>query len=306
MRIDRADYLRRDEKSVQALWNDPSSVVIPVYQTGNLIDLNRNTAVFKTQGELQATDLEHVSGTFLGLDKGTAYFAVNCTEQQAERWCELSKVTEFSDLRTCGPLLPGHEASILAYSRGIIYWQQQNPYCSLCGTANRLVSSGHMMSCSSPLCSSQTFPRTDPAVIMLVERTGDDGQRYCLLGRSPQWPDKVFSTLAGFVEVGETLEAAVIREVHEEAGVVVINPRYMASQPWPFPQSIMLGFIATAATSEITLDETEVAEARWFSDKEISTFGNWGDDGDNPKLPRKDSIARYLIDNWCERRNLPV
>jgi len=147
-------------------------------------------------------------------------------------------------------------------------------------------------------CEKQVFPRTDPAVIMLVERVTANGERYCLLGRNPAWPDGVFSTLAGFVETGESLEEAVAREVFEEAGIVVSNARYLASQPWPFPQSIMLGFVATADTCEITIDENELAEARWFTDQEIATFGSWGDDSPGPKLPRPDSIARYLIESW--------
>ena len=108
----------------------------------------------------------------------------------------------------------------------------------------------------------------------------------------------MYSTLAGFVETGESLEEAVAREVHEEAGIVVSNARYLASQPWPFPQSIMLGFIATAESEEITIDENELAEARWFTDQEIATFGSWGDESPGPTLPRPDSIARFLIESW--------
>ncbi len=304
MKIDRADHLRRDEKIIHSLWEKPSTVLVPVHQSKSLIDATSNSAVVKTQLQLAEAGLQHNIGSFLGLDGETACFAVDCDEQQAARWSQLDDTT-FADLRVYGPLLPGNQAALLAYARGLTYWQRQNPFCSLCGSATQLENAGHMMSCSSASCQKISFPRTDPAVIMLVERVADDGQRYCLLGRSPQWAELVFSTLAGFVEVGETLEAAVTREVYEEAGIVAVNPRYMASQPWPFPQSIMLGFLASATTSDIVIDENELAEARWFTDTEIRTFGDWGDDSNEFKLPRKDSIARHLIDSWCAQENLP-
>lgn len=157
-----------------------------------------------------------------------------------------------------------------------------------------------MMRCGSASCEKQLFPRTDPAVIMLVERHTESGERVCLLGRSAAWPKEVYSTLAGFVETGESLEEAVAREVLEEASITVTDVRYMASQPWPFPQSIMLGFIATATSDVIDIDPAELAEAHWFSDKQIADFGNWGDESTGPKLPRPDSIARYLIDSWIK------
>ena len=135
---------------------------------------------------------------------------------------------------------------------------------------------------------------------MLIERIDSSGKKLCLLGRSPQWPEQVFSTLAGFVETGESLEQAVIREVYEEAGIVVEDVRYVASQPWPFPQSLMVGFVGTAVSSDIQIDTTELEEALWLEADEISTFGNWGDTSVGRKLPRPDSIARFLIDQWMQ------
>ena len=119
---------------------------------------------------------------------------------------------------------------------------------------------------------------------------------------SPAWPEGCYSTLAGFVETGESLESAVIREVFEESGIVVENPVYIASQPWPFPQSIMLGYVATAVSSSIVLDRQELANADWFSVDELSRFGEWADEGQGLKLPRKDSIARFLIDSWVAKQ----
>lgn len=300
--LDRADHLRRDEEKISQLWTSPTTRLYPLYHLKNLVNVRDNYAVFETQLDLANVYLGHQQGTFLGLDGENAVFAVNCTDQQAVCWQELHAGAEFVDLRSSGPALPRDQAPILGYARGILHWQQQNPYCSLCGSENRLSSGGHMMRCKSTECNKQTFPRTDPAVIMLIERVTSQGERVCLLGRSPAWPLEVYSTLAGFVETGESLEEAVAREVFEEAGIHIKDVRYLASQPWPFPQSIMLGFIATATSEKIEIDPVELAEARWFSDREISAFGNWGDEAPGPKLPRPDSIARFLIDSWMGTR----
>ena len=275
---------------------------MPVFQLQSLINIQTNTAVMMTRAQLPA-DLpaQHSHRTFLGLHHGAAIFSITCDEAQAGLWCELDRQYQFVDLRAIGPLLPAEQAAALAYARGISHWQEQSCFCSRCGSPLDLTSAGHMMKCRSADCGRQWFPRTDPAVIMLVERIDEDGQRHCLLGRNPAWPARVYSTLAGFVETGESLEAAVAREVLEEAGIVVDNARYVASQPWPFPQSIMLGFIATARTREITIDPAELAEAHWFSEKSLEAFGQWGDESAGPKLPRRDSIARFLIDQWRQK-----
>jgi len=141
-----------------------------------------------------------------------------------------------------------------------------------------------------------------PAVIMLVTHQPTDGSApRCLLGRSARWPSGVFSTLAGFVEPGESLEQAVQREVMEEVAIVTDNARYIASQPWPFPRSIMLGFEANALTTDIQCDPTEIADAKWFTAEELKTFGTWGDDAFELQMPRTDSIARFLINHWLDR-----
>ncbi len=296
--LDRADHLRRTDNEITAHWQAEDTIVIPVFQLKHLIHTQQETAVMLARSDLADMPEHHVQRTFLGLQNGAAVFSITCDEAQAARWCDLDPDYQFLDLRTIGPVLPTEQAPVLAYARGISHWQSQNSFCSCCGEPLVLASAGHMMRCQSAACGRQWFPRTDPAVIMLVERTGDTGERHCLLGRSPAWPEQVYSTLAGFVETGESLEEAVTREVFEEAGIVVDNVRYVTSQPWPFPQSIMLGFIATAQTREITIDPEELAEARWFSARSLESFGQWGDDSAGPKLPRPDSIARFLIDQW--------
>jgi NAD+ diphosphatase len=136
---------------------------------------------------------------------------------------------------------------------------------------------------------------------MLVTYTpAENAPALCLLGKSPNWPDGVFSTLAGFVEPGETLEMAVRREVKEETSIITQDVRYVASQPWPFPRSIMLGFEAIATSTEISCDPDELEDAQWFTREQIKTFGSWGDQTDGYKLPRRDSIARHLIERWLK------
>lgn len=135
---------------------------------------------------------------------------------------------------------------------------------------------------------------------MLVEDTADADNPRCLLGRNSRFPERLVSTLAGFVDPLESLEECVEREVFEEAGVRVDQVEYQASQPWPFPSSIMLGFRARALTTEINIDGIEIAEAHWFSPQQLKTFGEWGDGGEGYCLPRRDSIARYLIESWIK------
>jgi len=145
------------------------------------------------------------------------------------------------------------------------------------------------------------FPRIDPAVIVLVVDEGmhRDGVPRCLLGRAPGWPSGVYSTLAGFVEPGETLEETVAREVREESGIGIRDVRYRASQPWPFPSSLMLGFHAIARTLEIERHDQELEDARWFTAEQLRDTGTWGEDK-ALCLPRQDSIARYLIEIWLQ------
>jgi NAD+ diphosphatase len=193
----------------------------------------------------------------------------------------------FEDLRQVAAGLPANDAAILAHARGLMHWRLRHGFCGVCGHGCEPRSAGHAMVCTG--CGAQHFPRTDPAVIMLVVR-----EDRCLLGHSTRFPKaRMFSTLAGFVEPGETLEEAVRREVEEETAVKVGDVRYHSSQPWPFPSSIMLGFHAEGLSDEIAIDPEELQEARWFTlaelrDPEAHGFA----------LPRRDSIARRLIEDW--------
>jgi NAD+ diphosphatase len=194
---------------------------------------------------------------------------------------------KFVDLRSVGWGVPRPEASVLAHARGLMHWRARHRFCGVCGGVCDARSAGHTMVCTA--CETQHFPRTDPAVIMLVTR-GD----LALLGHSQRFPRaNMYSTLAGFVEPGETLEEAVRREVFEEAGITVGAVQYHSSQPWPFPGNIMLGFYGEGLSEAITIDPEEMLDVRWFSREQMRDH-----DAHGFQLPRVDSIARRLIEDW--------
>ncbi len=308
--LDRANERRKDAAWITAQLKSPDSHIFPLWQDLNLID--GLDLVSPQQGApkaviFSAVDAGHlVDGAnevvFLGLRQGRAVFCADLPHGDEESAHASAGRGQFIDLRQAGPVINANDAALLAYARGLLYWHRQHKYCGRCGAETRSHDGGHMRMCSNSDCAHPTFPRTDPAVIMLVESRPVMGPPpRCLLGNHSKWAIGNFSTLAGFVEPGETLEEAVIREVGEEVGVVVENVRYQASQPWPFPSSIMLGYWATAVTEEINIDDDEIQDAQWFTAEEIRGFGDWGDMDFPNRLPRKDSISRYLIDTWLEK-----
>jgi NAD+ diphosphatase len=191
----------------------------------------------------------------------------------------------FTELRPLASELPASEAGLLAYARALNIWRSSHRFCSRCGTPNIGVRAGHARHC--PRCDSEEFPRIDPAVIVLVH----DGER-ALLGRQASWQPNRYSTIAGFVEPGESLEDAVRREVREETGVETAEVHYHSSQPWPFPASLMLGFMALARHSAPVLQDGELEDARWFSRADISAG--------RITLPPREAISRRLIDHWLQ------
>ncbi len=219
---------------------------------------------------------------FLGLFRNQPAFAVAIGGDQEQPFTELG---QFEGLRFLGTKLPLDEANLVAHARALVLWHASQLYCGICGSASAPSAGGNSRRCLNEDCGREIFPRTDPAVIVLVT----EGDR-CLLGRQPGWPEGRYSTIAGFVEPGESLEDAVRREVYEEANVRISAVHYHSSQPWPFPSSLMLGFIADAATTEIRLNDGELEDARWFSREELKS--------DFPKLPFRISIARRLVDHW--------
>lgn len=226
--------------------------------------------------------LSSKSSIFLGLSNGNFYFSI-CVNKP-----EYSE-DMYYDLRTLNPLLDNNDLALLTNSRGLSYWHNKNKFCGICGHETKMTDYGHARICVNKACKNKSFPRLDPAVIMLITY-----QDYCLLGRQKVWPIGMHSTLAGFVEHGETIEQAVARETFEETGVKIRNIQYKYSQPWPFPSSLMLGFHAEAYDKKLHVDYSELEKAEWFSKEYIK------DSPENEifKLPGKISIARRLITDW--------
>jgi len=288
--LDRADGRRTDEAWIDARLADPASLWVPVWRARTLfrgLDEGRPEAVFLTGEAAEALRMAGGPWAFLGLQDGVAVFAVDVSTVEDPLPLLPDGLARFEDLRMIGPGLAPNEAAILAHARGLMHWRNRHGFCGVCGGRCEARSAGHAMACT--VCKTQHFPRTDPAVIMLVHRGGR-----ALLGHSQRFPKaQMYSTLAGFVEPGESLEEAVAREVFKESAIRVGNVRYHSSQPWPFPSSIMLGFYAEGLTEEITIDPHELQDARWFSRAELQA-----PDAHGFSLPRRDSIARRLIEDW--------
>ena len=226
---------------------------------------------------------------FLGLEDNAPLFALDLSRHDA---APEFGAGSYKELRGLGALLPVNDAGWSVTARGMFNWWASHKFCPSCGAALHKERAGWVLRCAA--CAREQFPRSDSAVIMLVEK----GQRV-LLGQSHKFPVErnFYSTLAGFEEPGESLEMAVRREVLEEVGVRVGEVRYHSSQPWPFPASLMLGFFAVAETEEIVLEETEMRDAKWFTREDIANRAALGFN-----LPPKDSIARRLIDEWLAHK----
>jgi len=229
----------------------------------------------------------------LGVHEDVAYFAVDVTDAPPPFPAPITLL----GLRDVITDLGHRDSSALAYASVLVHWHRTHRFCGTCGTPTTSVRGGHVRRCTDAACAREHFPRTDPAVITLVV----DGDR-CLLARRRDWAPGRRSTVAGFVEPGETLEHTVARETFEEVGVRVARITYRGSQPWPFPQSLMLGFRAAAATNEIAVDGDEIAEADWYTPERIEADTASG----ALILPPFDSISRRLVEDWLtERRQAP-
>jgi NAD+ diphosphatase len=216
----------------------------------------------------------------------------------------LNRSVELIDFRSSLALIDNEQASMLGFGRALSHWHLSARFCGFCAAKTSIKEGGHSRQCQNEHCQKLSFPRTDPVVIMLVEYQEEDQPIKCLLAGHIRSANHLLSTIAGFVDPGESLEQAVIREVYEEVGLDVEHVEYIASQPWAFPNSLMVGFYVKAKTNTINIDTDEISRAHWFTAKEVEGFSEWGEAGDNIQIPRKESISRYLIDLWLTRNNL--
>jgi NAD+ diphosphatase len=311
--FERAGLRRRDTGWIVERIADPVSLFVPVWRNQSLvIELDGgepravvlpSTSIAEIIGQSLVAEERLARGevVFLGVIEERAHFALDLSPVEAPlemlhspalaaSGIEAATV-RFADLRQIGPQIDRREGALLALARAMMFWHSRHRYCGLCGSATRSEEAGHMRRCTNALCNTMHFPRTDPAVIMLVT----NGDR-ALMGRSKNFVPGMYSTLAGFVEPGESLEMAVAREVREETGIEVGPVHYHSSQPWPFPANIMLGFHAEALTTEITVDYGELEDARWYERDWLLSHV----DDDSFRLPRLDSIARRLIGDWLQ------
>ncbi len=286
--LDRRHDRRADDDWLARQLADPQARFVPLWQNRNLVrQMPQPAAVHWSVSQARVWIEQGAEPVFLGEWQRTTYFAVDLSLHAPEEPAE--EAAAYQDLRAIGPLLGGEDGSILAYARAMAYWHQRHRFCGACGAPTESRQAGHVRACTREACGIQHFPRTDPAVIMLIH----DGDRI-ILGRQAMWPPGMHSVLAGFVEPGESLEDAVAREVYEEVGVRVDQVQYHSSQPWPFPSSIMLGFWARAAGTDLQVDANELEAAGWYDRATLRA----SPEDETFRLPRKDSIARRLVEDW--------
>ncbi|MCX9192541.1 NAD(+) diphosphatase [Carbonactinospora thermoautotrophica] len=287
---DRVAARRADEAWLRSAWKDPATRVLLVAHGKTLVVDADPPSLLLVSPDEAPDGLRYLLGTDA---EGVVYFAVGVEELPDghvpvvlgdDRRGEV----RVAGIRQVGAALDARDAGLLVHAVALDNWHRTHRFCARCGHPTQPVNAGHVRRC--PDCGAEHFPRTDPAVIMLVV---DDADR-ALLARQPSWPDRRYSILAGFVEPGESLEQAVAREVAEEVGITVGEVTYRASQPWPFPSSLMLGFRARAVTSEVRVGEDEISEARWFSRAELRRAMAAGE----VLLPGWVSISRVLIEEW--------
>ena len=289
--FDRCTERRKDPDWLLAALRSGVARIVPFWRDEHLATSeDEPRAVFVSGAMARGLVEREEDAVFLGEFEGSPCFAleVHPTREPAEL---LIENVAFQSLRALATRLPRAEAALLAYARGLLLWHRTHRYCAQCGSPTLSREGGHVRACTNPECGAQQFPRLDPAVIVLVSRVDR-----CLLGRQANWPTGVYSTIAGFVEPGESLEDAVRREVAEETGVRVGSTAYHSSQPWPFPSSLMIGFTGQAESEEIQLSDSELEDARWFTRPEIAERVASGERA----LPSELSIAFRLVCDWYD------
>ena len=307
--LDRAGELRDDAAAVAALRADPGARAILFWRGKPLISPERPAALVRLPLDHPVLAEARRDPILLGRENGAARFAFDVSgwvpdgldpttlggflDPSEQRHPALPESMVFAELRRIMNWLDPRDAELAATGKAILGWHRSHRFCASCGAASEIRQSGWQRVC--PACDAAHFPRTDPVVIMLITRGNS-----VLMGRSHGWPEGMYSLLAGFVEPGETIEAAVRREVFEEPAIRVGAVGYLASQPWPFPASLMIGCSGEATNDDITVDPTEIEDAIWVTREEMmQAFA-----GEHPKLlpARKGAIAHFLLENWLADR----
>lgn len=304
--LDRAAQLRPDPAALSALASADLARLLPLWRGKAPIDLS-DSAGPRLAWIPMSEDILKISAeaaVFLGraLDEGDqlpARFAADISSVEEENLPEIASrfggAVKFIDLRSIASELPATEPAVWAEAKSLLEWHANHRKCSRCGATSQSSEGGWRRDCGA--CGGKHFPRTDPVVIMLVVHRGDDGLERVLIGRQPNWPPRMHSLLAGYIEPGETVEEAVRRETWEEAGVKVGEVGYLASQPWPFPSTLMIGCWGRAMNADLTVDQHELETARWADKAEMRAALA----GEHPVFdaPRRDAIARVLTEAWA-------
>ncbi|AKD05357.1 NAD(+) diphosphatase [Pontibacter korlensis] len=287
--LNRYSEIRADEARIEQLWEDERAQVLVV--SGNLSLLSADAQAAAILPGAEATQLAQIAKVrvYLGSEGEVPYFALGFEKEQEELAALLPENHKLGDLRQVALQLPKEQGALLAYARGLVHWNLHHTYCSNCGSLTESHEAGHSRHCTNSSCNRHHYPRTDTAIIVLISE-GDA----CLLGRQQVWPQGMYAVIAGFLEPGETLEQAVVREAMEEVSVKLQRVTYHSSQPWPFPASIMVGFRAEAANRNVQVDNKELEAARWFTRKEIVAGLKEG----SLSLPPQFSIAYRLVKDW--------
>lgn len=287
--LDKGTQRREDTRWIASALSDPESRILLYCEGKALLVEDRGHLV---PDYVSPADCPLIPGdvpVFLGTDaEGQAYFALDVSPDDTR--LALLTSDEFSDLRQSAAQMELDPLAITSQGKALVEWHARNGYCPRCGHATVVAAAGNRRDC--PHCNTQYFPRIDPAVIVLVT-CGDK----CLLATNASWPKGRFSTLAGYVEAGESPQEAVVREIHEEVGVHVRHVRYFAAQPWPYPAALMLGFYAECDETELIRDPQEIAAARWFTREEARALLAGKLEGCSGPIKR--AIARYLIAGWA-------
>jgi NAD+ diphosphatase len=289
--LHRASNERKDEAWLEQLSEVEGSLFLPFWRLSPLTYHSDAPRLLWLDATIRGRADGAPAPVLLGIRDSIAHYAIDVSSLDEPLTVLGAEGAEFSETRGVALSLPREEAGIVAHARSLLDWHQRNRFCAACGCETAPQRGGSMRKCDA--CSAEHFPRTDPVVIMVVYRGNE-----CLLGRRAGRPAGNFSALAGFIEQGETIEEAVRREVFEEVGLRIDEVTYFASQPWPFPSSLMIGCFARAASDDVQLDDDEIAEARWFSKAEARDAVA----GRNPQLTLAGpvAIAYHLIKAWSE------